>query len=79
MRERKRNRMINFDYSSDNLYFVTSCTKDRNCCFGEIINGNMVLNEMGEIAPLPHESFRVGCFKKNKPKTDKIKNNEQKL
>jgi len=29
--------------------------------------------------PLPHESFRVGCFKKNKPKTDKIKNNEQKL
>ncbi|HTN68282.1 MAG TPA: transposase [Dysgonamonadaceae bacterium] len=50
MKERKKNRMINFDYSSDNLYFVTSCTKDKICCFGEIINGNMVLNEMGEIA-----------------------------
>ncbi len=50
MKERKRNRMMNFDYSSDNLYFVTSCTKDRIHYFGKIDNGIMVLNEMGEIA-----------------------------
>lgn len=29
--------MKGFDYSSDNLYFVTICVKDRLCCFGEII------------------------------------------
>ena len=50
MKERKKNRLINFDYSSDNLYFVTNCTKDNIRCFGEIKNGSMVLNEMGEIA-----------------------------
>ena len=42
--------MIDFDYSSDNLYFVTSCTKDKVCCFGEIHDGRMLLNEVGNIA-----------------------------
>jgi len=37
MKNRKRNRMKGFDYSSDNLYFVTICVKDRVCCFGEIL------------------------------------------
>ena len=50
MKNRKRNRLVDFDYSSDNLYFITSCTKDKVCCFGEINNGNMILNEMGYIA-----------------------------
>ncbi|MCE1199841.1 MAG: transposase [Marinilabiliales bacterium] len=36
MRERKRNRLRGFDYTSDNLYFVTECVQDRDCCFGEI-------------------------------------------
>lgn len=42
--------MLDFDYSSNNLYFVTSCTKDKICFFGEISDGAMVLNELGEIA-----------------------------
>ena len=50
IKDRKRNRMVDFDYSSDNLYFVTSCTKDKTCCFGEVLYSKMVLNEMGEIA-----------------------------
>ena len=50
IRNRKRNRMIDFDYCSDNLYFVTSCTNDKVCCFGEIDDGGMILNELGEIA-----------------------------
>jgi REP element-mobilizing transposase RayT len=37
MRNRKRNRKKDFDYSSDNLYFVTICVKDMLCCFGEIV------------------------------------------
>ena len=49
-KDRKRNRMIDFDYSSDNLYFVTSCTKDKICWFGDVHDGRMVLNEVGKIA-----------------------------
>ena len=37
MKNRKRNRMKGYDYSSNNLYFVTSCVKDRMCCFGNIV------------------------------------------
>ncbi len=28
--------MQGFDYSSDNLYFVTICVQDRICCFGSV-------------------------------------------
>jgi putative transposase len=38
MKNRKRNRMQGFDYSSDNLYFVTICVKDRVCCFGSVVS-----------------------------------------
>lgn len=48
--KRKANRMTGFDYSSDNLYFVTSCVKNRICCFGTVINGQMQLNVYGVIA-----------------------------
>ena len=34
MKNRKRNRMKGYDYSRDNLYFVTICVKDRICCLG---------------------------------------------
>ena len=37
MKERKPNRLHDFDYSSDNLYYVTSCVQNRVCCFGEIV------------------------------------------
>jgi len=50
MKERKRNRLEGYDYSKDNLYFVTSCTQDRVHSFGEIIDHKMILNECGEIA-----------------------------
>ena len=35
--KRKPNRMKGFDYSKDNLYFVTICVHDRVCCFGNIV------------------------------------------
>ena len=50
LKERKQNRLSGYDYSKDNLYFVTSCVQDRICCFGEIENGNMILNDAGKIA-----------------------------
>jgi putative transposase len=40
MKERKPNRLHGYDYSSDNLYFITSCVHNRICCFGEIVPVN---------------------------------------
>jgi len=31
------------------MYFVTICTQNKECLFGEIKNGEMILNEYGEI------------------------------
>ncbi len=31
------------------VYFVTICTQDRQCLFGEVVNGEMQLNDVGEI------------------------------
>jgi len=47
---RKPNRLQGYDYTTNNLYFVTSCVEDRVCCFGEIHNGEMTMNEYGTIA-----------------------------
>lgn len=37
MKKRKRNRMVGYDYSKNNLYFVTSCVKNMECCFGDVV------------------------------------------
>lgn len=37
MKNRKRNRLEGYDYSKNNLYFITSCVKNMECCFGEVI------------------------------------------
>ncbi|HEX9830405.1 MAG TPA: hypothetical protein VGA94_01860 [Thermodesulfobacteriota bacterium] len=44
-------RLKEFDYGQAGAYFVTICTKDRECLFGEIEDGKMRLNECGEIVP----------------------------
>ncbi len=38
-----------WDYSWNAAYFVTICTRDRECYFGEIFNGEMTLSEIGKI------------------------------
>lgn len=48
--DRKANRLKNYDYAKDNLYFVTSCVKDMLCCFGEVVDKKMILNNYGRIA-----------------------------
>lgn len=47
---RKSIRLKGYDYSQAGAYFVTICTKNRQCLFGEIVNGEMILNEYGIIA-----------------------------
>jgi REP element-mobilizing transposase RayT len=48
-KNRKSQRLANYDYSQNGLYFVTICTKDREELFGEIKKGIMILNGSGEI------------------------------
>lgn len=48
-KSRKTNRLRNYDYSQNGMYFVTICAKDREELFGEIIGGRMVLNDVGKI------------------------------
>ncbi len=44
------NRLPNWDYASHGAYFITICTKDMIHYFGEIINTQMQLSEIGKIA-----------------------------
>ena len=42
-------RLKGYDYSADGFYFITICTKNRQHLFGHVVNGEMVLNEKGQI------------------------------
>jgi len=43
-------RLQNWDYAWNAAYYVTVCTKNMECYFGEIIKGQMNLSGIGEIA-----------------------------
>ncbi|MBF0104319.1 MAG: transposase [Deltaproteobacteria bacterium] len=46
---RRSIRLKGYDYSQQGAYFVTICSHDRECLFGEIVDGKMVLNDVGKI------------------------------
>ncbi len=46
---RRSIRLKGYDYSQAGAYFITICTHDRECIFGEIRDGQMHLNEIGKI------------------------------
>lgn len=46
---RRSIRLKGYDYASEGLYFVTICTQNRECLFGEIQNDEMVLNDAGRM------------------------------
>jgi len=50
LKQRKSNRLRNYDYSQGGYYFITICTQDRIEWFGKIQNGVIELNENGAIA-----------------------------
>ena len=47
---RRSIRLKGYDYAQPGAYFITIVTHDRECLFGEIVDGEMRLNEFGEIA-----------------------------
>ena len=42
-------RLKGYDYSSPGAYFITVCTKDRECLLGGIVDRQMILNHFGKI------------------------------
>jgi putative transposase len=53
---RRSIRLSGWDYASAGAYFVTICTHERLCLFGEVVDGQMRLNPWGEI--VQEEWFR---------------------
>lgn len=46
---RQTNRLREYDYSQNGLYFITICTNNHENLFGSIISSKMILNETGNI------------------------------
>src|SRR3990172_8887322 len=47
---RRSIRLKGYDYAQEGVYFVTVCTQTRACLFGAVADGEMQLNNAGEIA-----------------------------
>ena len=66
---RRSLRLKGNDYSRPGAYFVTLCVKDRECLFGDVLDGRMVLNEAGGMVqtvwdemPVFYPGFRRDAF-----------------
>jgi REP-associated tyrosine transposase len=46
---RRSLRLKGYDYGMAGAYFVTICTQDRACLFGDVVDGAMRLSEAGEM------------------------------
>jgi putative transposase len=66
---RRSIRLPGYDYQTAGAYFVTLCTQNRQCLFGEIAGGEMVLNDAGRMVqrvwnelPLFYPSVDIDAF-----------------
>ena len=46
---RRSIRLKGYDYSQAGAYFVTICVKERACLFGDVLDGEMRLNDVGQM------------------------------
>jgi len=60
---RRSIRLKGYDYSQEGLYFVTLCVQDRDCIFGNVVDGKMILNDAGRIAH--NEWLKTAELRKN--------------
>ncbi len=61
--QRKSLRLQEYNYSQSGHYFITICTQDRACLFGEIIDHKMKLNQRGSI--VREEWIKTGEVREN--------------
>lgn len=60
---RRSIRLQHYDYSAAGAYFVTICTHRGKCLFGNVVNGEVKLNQHGIIAE--NEWIRTATLRKN--------------
>ncbi|MCD4812865.1 hypothetical protein K8S19_04150 [bacterium] len=46
---RRSARLQGYDYSQAGMYYVTICTHNRECLFGDVVDGEMILNDAGRM------------------------------
>ena len=54
---RRSIRLKGYDYTREGGYFITACTHNHENLFGEIVNGEMRLNELGQIVQFTWEDL----------------------
>ena|GEM_PF-3565968 len=54
---RRSIRLKGCDYSQVGAYFITIVTQDRACVFGEMVNGEMWLNDAGQVVQMIWKKF----------------------
>ena len=60
-RSRRSIRLKGFDYSSPGKYYITICTLNRECLFGDIREGKMIISATGKI--VHHEWLRTSMVR----------------
>ncbi|NEX14063.1 MAG: transposase [Prosthecochloris sp.] len=67
--KRKHLRLPEYDYAQEGVYFVTVCTQDKKCLFGDVVDTAMVLNDAGEMVkrcwqeiPVHFPHVALDCF-----------------
>jgi putative transposase len=73
-RHRRSIRLQGYDYSQSGAYYITIVTQGRECLFGQVINGEMRLNQFGQIVQhawldlpnhYPHVELTAFCIMPN--------------
>jgi putative transposase len=59
LHRRRSIRIPGHDYAAPAAYYITICTKNRECLFGTVAAGTMRLNSIGEIARLCWEEIPI--------------------
>ena len=59
LQRRRSIRLQGYDYRKAGAYFITTVTQGRTCLFGDVVDGEMVLNDVGRLVQaawdeLPH-------------------------
>ncbi|MBN1462159.1 MAG: transposase, partial [Paludibacteraceae bacterium] len=50
MKTRRSIRLKGYDYAQEGVYFITICTFDKQWLFGNVVDGVMKLNKLGQVA-----------------------------
>lgn len=57
---RRSIRLKHYDYTSEGMYFVTMCTRNRECLFGDLVDGEMQLNDQGKAIEMAWKELPIG-------------------